>query len=122
METNNLTLEQQLILSLTKETIQKNGIDSLEPNTIGKIRCLANKLAEDIEPAGSEPDNPNYPSFWNYMSEKTIRILHNSKGIETPEQLAEYDFEKKHLFGFIPNIELLQYAMEAGIKLKNYRF
>ena len=122
METNNLTLEQQLILSLTKETIQKNGIDSLDPNTIGKIRCLANKLAEDIEPAGSEPEKPNYPSFWNYMSEKTIRILHNSKGIETPEQLAEYDFEKKHLFGFVPNIELLQYAMEAGIKLKNYRF
>lgn len=118
-----LTLEQQLILLLTKSYIENHGLDALNSNTIGKIRYLSKELSQGKEQLKEElKEKKSYPPFISLMSEKTIRILHNSRNIDTPEQLAEFDFNNGHIYGFIPNIELLQYAMNAGIKLKNYLY
>lgn len=118
MTTTNLTLEQQLILLLTDSYIKKYHFESLNSNYIGNIRYLAKELSKGME----QPEEKTpYPPFEKWMSEKTIRRL-NNKEIYTPEQLAEHDFEDERLYGFIANIELLQYAMVAGIKLKNYRY
>lgn len=123
MERQNLTLEQNLILFMTKSYIENHGINSLDANTIDKIRFLSKELSHDKEQAKEEQEEKkSYPPFGAWMSEKTIRILHNRTGVDTPEQLVEYDFKNGHIYGFLPNIELLQYAMVAGIKLKNYLY
>lgn len=122
MATTNLTLEQQLILLLTDSYIKKYHFESLNSNDIGNIRYLAKELSKGMEqPEEKKKEKTPYPPFENWMSEKTIRRL-NNKDVYTPEELAEHDFEDKHLYGFVSNIELLQYAMVAGIKLKNYRY
>lgn len=121
METNNLTLEQQLILLLTKATTQTHGMEHLNPNKIGSIRFLAKTLSEGMEPKKVDTKESSYPPFTAAMSRKTIRILHY-EGIDTPDQLAEHDFMNGHIQGLIPNIEILQYAMNACIKLKNYYY
>ena len=85
----------------------------------GSISALTDFLEQAKE---EQEEKKSYPPFGAWMSEKTIRILHNRTGVDTPEQLIEYDFKNGHIYGFLPNIELLQYAMVAGIKLKNYLY
>lgn len=122
MTTTNLTLEQQLILLLTDSYIKMFDFEALDFNAIGNIRYLAKELSKGMEqPEDKTKEKTPYPTFEKWMSEKTIRRL-NNKDVYTPEELAEHDFANEHLYGFVSNIELLQYAMIAGIKLKNYRY
>jgi hypothetical protein len=123
MEQTNLTLKQQVILSLTKAYVEKNGINALNTNSIGMIKYFANELAKDTDEKKEVIETNNtYPDFQDWMSKKTILRLHYRYDIDTPEQLAKFDFNSSSLDGFKPNIEILQYAMNAGIKLKNYLY
>lgn len=123
MEQTNLTLKQQAILFLTKAYIEKNGINALDTNSIGMIKYFANELAKDTDEKKEVTETNNtYPEFREWMSKRTILSLHHQFGIDTPEQLAKFDFNYSIPYGFKPNIELLQYAMYAGIKLKNYQY
>lgn len=116
METN-LTFKQQLILAITERLVDKFGIQELTEGTISRIKWTADQLSEGIP--DKEPKKVEYPPFEKEMRNKTIRKLHN-RGVETPEELINHDFQGECLYGLISNIELLQYAMNHNIKLKNF--
>jgi len=120
METN-LTFKQQLIFMMAERSVHKYGLHELTDGTIKEIKHIADKLSEGIPEQEPEAKKNEYPPFEKGMNDNTIRRL-KDLGIDTPEELIEYDFNGECLYGFVSNIELLQYAMNHNIKLKNYSY
>lgn len=120
METN-LTFKQRLIFMMAEKSVGKFGIHELTDGTISTIKHIANKLSEGIPEEQTETRTDKYPPFEKEMHLKTVRFLQNL-GINTPEDLIKHDWEGNHLYGLVPNIEVLQYAMNHNIKLKNYSY
>lgn len=120
METN-LTFKQRLIFMMAEKSVGKFGIHELTDGTISTIKYIANKLSEGIREEQPETRTNKYPPFETEMHKNTVYAL-KLRGVNTPEELIEHDFEYKCLRGMIPNIELLQYAMNHNIKLKNFHY
>lgn len=120
METN-LTFKQQLILAITKGFIEEHGVFELTLDVATSIRFISGKLSEGIPDKEPEAKKVEYPPFEKEMRYRTIRRLQN-RGVETPEELIEHNFQGECLYGLVSNIELLQYAMNHNIKLKNFHY
>lgn len=120
METS-LSLRERIILLLLEKHLDSDNIASLNENKISGIRYIANKLSESEKPESNQAKEPVYEPFAHWLSRKTLLYLRN-RDIYCPQDLVDHDWENDCLYGLKPNVELLQYCMVNGIKLKNYRY